>query len=111
MAKINKLHDNQADQSTEVNPVLLSINSRRQISEMGFEFDDVEQAIINQAVCKAEENKGDNCLILSDRAAYIVSVAKHRVEKVLGYDTLLQGVSVPIDSAVVVHSEDYFNKE
>lgn len=91
------------DRVVEQNPkVRFSAHARARLYSRGVQLTDDKLAALSQAIDKADAKGSKESLILSDEAAYVVSVKNRTVITAFGRDNLRDGVFTAIDSAVVL---------
>jgi flagellar operon protein len=84
--------------------VRFSAHAEQRLEERGLEFSQQELRAIDEAVDTVAAKGGRETLVLTDRAALLVSVPKRTVITAMGTDEAVQNVFTNIDSAVVART-------
>lgn len=82
--------------------VTFSAHARARLHSRGVELDEAKLEALSQAIDKAEAKGAKESLVLSDDAAYVVSVPNRTVITAFDRDNLRDGVFTAIDSAVIL---------
>lgn len=91
--------DGVMDTSKSVN---FSAHARARLHSRGVELSEQKLAELSDAIDKAEAKGARESLILSDDAAYVVSVKNRTIITAFDRDNLRDGVFTSIDSAVIL---------
>lgn len=91
------------DQALDRHPgVSFSAHARARLYSRGVQLDQTKLDALSQAIDKAEAKGARESLVLSDDAAYVVSVKNRLVITAFDRDNLRDGVFTSIDSAVIL---------
>jgi flagellar operon protein len=82
--------------------VSFSRHARLRLYSRGVELSDQKLTDLSQAITKAESKGSKETLVLSDNAAFVVSVPNRTVITVFDRNNLREGVVTSIDSAVIM---------
>jgi flagellar operon protein len=82
--------------------VTFSAHAKARLHSRGVELDQAKLDAISNAIDKAEAKGAKESLVLSDDAAYVVSVKNRTVITAFDRDNLRDGVFTAIDSAVIL---------
>jgi flagellar operon protein len=82
--------------------VTFSAHAKARLHSRGVELDQAKLDAISNAIDKAEAKGARESLVLSDDAAYVVSVKNRTVITAFDRDNLKDGVFTAIDSAVIL---------
>jgi flagellar operon protein len=82
--------------------VTFSAHAKARLHSRGVELDQAKLDAISNAIDKAEAKGARESLVLSDEAAYVVSVKNRTVITAFDRDNLKDGVFTAIDSAVIL---------
>jgi flagellar operon protein len=82
--------------------VNFSAHARARLHSRGVVLDDAKLNALSQAIDKAEAKGSRESLVLSEDAAYVVSVTNRTVITAFDKDNLRDGVFTAIDSAVIL---------
>ena len=91
---------NQALQQTR--GVTFSAHAKARLYSRGVQLDQTKLDAISNAIDKAEAKGSKESLVLSDEAAYVVSVKNRTVITAFDRNSLRDGVFTAIDSAVIL---------
>jgi flagellar operon protein len=87
------------DQSQDVH---FSAHAKARLHSRGVQLDKAKIDALAKAITKAEAKGARESLVLSDEAAYVVSVSTRTVITAFDRDNLRDGVFTSIDSAVIL---------
>jgi len=91
------------DQALDKNTgVRFSAHARARLHSRGVDLSEAKLEALSQAIDKADAKGARESLILSDEAAYVVSVKNRTIITAFDRDNLRDGVFTSIDSAVVL---------
>lgn len=90
------------DKNISENSISLSTHAAKRISERNLEMDSSEIAKLNNALKKLEAKGGQESLVITEKAAYIVDVPNKKVVTAIDKGNLLDNVFTKIDSTVMV---------
>jgi flagellar operon protein len=79
-----------------------SAHARARLHSRGVQMSESKLEALSQAIDKADDKGAKESLILSDEAAYVVSVKNRTIITAFDRDNLRDGVFTSIDSAVVM---------
>ncbi|MFH1701058.1 MAG: TIGR02530 family flagellar biosynthesis protein [Candidatus Zixiibacteriota bacterium] len=79
-----------------------SAHARARLHSRGVKLDDAKLEALSKAIDKAEAKGARESLVLSDDAAYVISVTNRTVISAFDKDNLRDGVFTAIDSAVIL---------
>jgi len=82
--------------------VKFSAHAAARLYSRGVQMDQTKLDALSQAIDKAEAKGSKESLVLSDEAAYVVSVKNRTVITAFDRDNLRDGVFTAIDSAVIL---------
>jgi len=82
--------------------VQFSAHARARLHSRGVVLDQAKLEALSKAIDKAEAKGARESLVLSDEAAYVVSVTNRTVISAFDRDNLRDGVFTAIDSAVIL---------
>lgn len=86
----------------ELAPLKFSNHAVSRMQQRGLRFEPMELAKIEQAVDKARAKGAKETLVLSDKAAMVVSVKNNTVVTVMDKSTMKDNVFTKIDSTVMI---------
>ena len=98
----NLLKEQLESSVTKERSISISTHAAKRIQERNLEMDSAEIAKLNNAFRKLETKGGQDSLVITDKAAYIVDVAGKKVVTAIDKDSLLDNVFTKIDSTVMV---------
>lgn len=84
------------------NTISLSTHAAKRIQERNLEMGSEEISKLNNALKKLETKGGQDSLVITDQAAYILDVPNKKIVTAIDKDSLLDNVFTKIDSTVVV---------
>ena len=83
----------------------VSAHAQHRLQQRGIEITPAQWSRIEKAVTQSEQKGAKESLIITDRAAFIVSIPNHTVITAISGDQLDNTVFTNIDSAVLLPSE------
>lgn len=86
----------------EEKPIQLSIHAAKRLKERNLEMDNDEFFKLKSAFTKLQEKGGQDSLVITDKAAYIVDVANKKVVTAIDKENIADNVFTKIDSTVLV---------
>ncbi len=102
------LLNEQKVQNDSVNPleretgIHLSTHAARRLKERNLEMDSAEYFKLKDAFQKLKEKGGQDSLVITDKAAYIVDVPNQKVVTAIDKNNIVDNVFTKIDSTVLV---------
>lgn len=81
----------------------LSSHAAQRLQERKIDFNGEEYSKVKEAMAKLKEKGGQNSLIISDKAAYIVDVKNNKVVTAVDKENMMSNVFTKIDSTVFVN--------
>jgi flagellar operon protein len=90
------------EKSISDNNISLSTHAAKRISERNLVMDNKEITKLNNALKKLEAKGGQESLVITEKAAYIVDVPNKKVVTAMDRESLLDNVFTKIDSTVMV---------
>jgi len=91
-----------SQQLAESRDVVISKHAQARLHSRGIELSDSQLQKIANAIDKADQKGARETLVLSDEAAYVVSVENRTVITAFDRNNLREGVVTSIDSAVIL---------
>lgn len=91
-----------SQQLAESRDVVLSKHAQARLHSRGIELNDSQLQKIADAIDKAGQKGARETLVLSDEAAYVVSIENRTVITAFDRNNLREGVVTSIDSAVIL---------
>ncbi len=82
--------------------IQLSIHAAKRLKERNLEIDSGEFFKLKSAFNKLQEKGGQDSLIITDKAAYIVDVPARKVVTAIDKNNIVENVFTKIDSTVMV---------
>ena len=98
-SEFGKLFKEKIDDNKSIS---LSTHAAKRIQERNLEIDGKEITKLNQAFKKLEVKGGQDSLVITDKAAYIVDVPNRKIVTAIDKESLLDNVFTKIDSTVMV---------
>ncbi|MEC7275603.1 MAG: TIGR02530 family flagellar biosynthesis protein [Bdellovibrionota bacterium] len=83
-------------------PISLSVHAAKRLKERNMEMDNEEFFKLRSAFNKLQEKGGQDSLVITDKAAYIVDVANQKVVTAIDKENIAENVFTKIDSTVLV---------
>ena len=83
-------------------PIQLSVHAAKRLKERNLEMDNGEFFKLRSAFKKLQEKGGQDSLVITEKAAYIVDVANQKVVTAIDKDNIADNVFTKIDSTVLV---------
>lgn len=83
-------------------PIQLSVHAAKRLKERNLEMDSGEFFKLRNAFKKLQEKGGQDSLVITEKAAYIVDVANNKVVTAIDKDNIADNVFTKIDSTVLV---------
>ncbi|MCF8057673.1 MAG: hypothetical protein K9K67_00140 [Bacteriovoracaceae bacterium] len=83
-------------------PIQLSVHAAKRLKERNLEMDNAEFFKLRSAFKKLQEKGGQDSLVITDKAAYIVDVANNKVVTAIDKENIAENVFTKIDSTVLV---------
>ncbi len=83
-------------------PIQLSVHAAKRLKERNLEMDNGEFFKLRNAFKKLQEKGGQDSLVITEKAAYIVDVANNKVVTAIDKDNIADNVFTKIDSTVLV---------
>lgn len=90
------------DKIEKQNTISLSTHAAKRIQERNLEMDSKEIAKLNDALKKLETKGGQDSLVITDQAAYILDVPNKKIVTAIDKENILDNVFTKIDSTVMV---------
>jgi len=81
----------------------LSSHAAQRLQERKIDFNGEEYAKVKEAMARLKEKGGQNSLIISDKAAYIVDVKNNKVVTAVDKENMMSNVFTKIDSTVFIN--------
>ena len=81
----------------------LSSHAAQRLQERKIDFNGEEYAKVKKAMAQLKEKGGQNSLIISDKAAYIVDVKNNKVVTAVDKESMMSNVFTKIDSTVFIN--------
>ncbi len=81
----------------------LSVHAARRLKERNLEMDQSEFFKIKDAIQKLKAKGGQDSLVITGKAAYIVDVNNNRIVTAIDKDNMAENVFTKIDSTVVLN--------
>ncbi|MCB0420358.1 MAG: hypothetical protein KDD61_05150 [Bdellovibrionales bacterium] len=91
-----------AQKSLQLDPLKFSNHAIQRMQQRGLHFNSEELQKIEMAVGKAREKGAQETLVLSDKAAMVVSVKNNTVVTVVDKESMKENVFTKIDSTVMI---------
>ena len=79
----------------------ISGHAKARMQERGIELDETTKNKLENALAKAEEKGAKECLVMTDKAAFIVSVKNRTVITAVDENSMRGNVFTNIDSAIL----------
>jgi flagellar operon protein len=104
---IQKLKNNKSNFADLLNDKLnngelkISGHAKARMQERGIELDETTKNKLENALTKAEEKGAKECLVMTDKAAFIVSVKNRTVITAVDENSMRGNVFTNIDSAIL----------
>lgn len=98
-ASFKEMFSRQLAQSRDVH---FSRHAHQRLHSRGLELSDQQLTLVADAIDKADTKGARETLVLTDEAAYVVSVKNRTVITVFDRDNLREGIVTSIDSAVIM---------
>lgn len=86
----------------EEKPIQLSVHAAKRLKERNLEMDNEEFFKLKNAFKKLQEKGGQDSLVITEKAAYIVDVANNKVVTAIDKENIADNVFTKIDSTVLV---------
>jgi len=97
--QVRKLKDEKQNEDTQIH---LSIHAAKRLKERNLEMDNEEFFKLKSAFNKLQEKGGQDSLVITDKAAYIVDVAKNKIVTAIDKENIAENVFTKIDSTVLI---------
>ena len=88
--------------STDLNELKISKHAQKRIDEREISFSGDEYVKVQNAVAQLRQKGGNNSLIITDKAAYVVDVGSNKLVTAMNRQELKDNVFTKIDSTVVL---------
>lgn len=82
--------------------VILSKHAARRLEERDLKIDNNEYLKIRDAINKLKQKGGQDSLVITDKAAYIVDVNNNKIVTAIDKDNMAENVFTKIDSTLVI---------
>ncbi len=82
--------------------IQLSVHAAKRLKERNLEMDSGEFFKLRDAMTKLRAKGGQDSLVITEKAAYIVDVAQNKVVTAIDRENMAENVFTKIDSTVVV---------
>lgn len=82
--------------------IQLSVHAAKRLKERNLEIDSGEFFKLKSAFKKLQEKGGQDSLVITDKAAYIVDVSARKVVTAIDKNNIVENVFTKIDSTVMV---------
>lgn len=83
-------------------PIQLSVHAAKRLKERNMDLDNAEFFKLRSAFQKLQEKGGQDSLVITEKAAYIVDVANKKVVTAIDRENIADNVFTKIDSTVLV---------
>ncbi len=90
------------DQTRKEHGIQLSTHAAKRLQERNLSMDSNEFFKLKGAMDKLKEKGGQDSLVITDKAAYIVDVPKNKIVTAIDKNNILENVFTKIDSTVIV---------
>jgi len=101
-SEFNKLLQEQVQSSGQKHGIQLSTHAAKRLQERNLSMDSDEFFKIKGAMEKLKTKGGQDSLVITDKAAYIVDVPKNKIVTAIDKNSILDNVFTKIDSTVIV---------
>lgn len=83
--------------------IQLSAHAAKRLAERNIDFRGEEYLKVKNAMAKLKEKGGNNSLIVSDKAAYIVDVQNSKLVTAVDKESMLDNIFTKIDSTIFIN--------
>lgn len=101
-AEFKNLLKDEIGQAQQEHGINLSMHAAKRLKERNLEMDSPEFFKIKDAIQKLKAKGGQDSLVITDKAAYIVDVPNNKIVTAIDKDNMADNVFTKIDSTVVV---------
>ena len=101
-AEFKNLLKEEVGQAQQEHGINLSMHAAKRLKERNLEMDSPEFFKIKDAIQKLKAKGGQDSLVITDKAAYIVDVSNNKIVTAIDKDNMADNVFTKIDSTVVV---------
>lgn len=101
-SEFNKLLQEQVQSSGQDHGIQLSTHAVKRLQERNLSMDSDEFFKLKGAMEKLKTKGGQDSLVITDKAAYIVDVPKNKIVTAIDKNNILENVFTKIDSTVIV---------
>ncbi|OUR96202.1 hypothetical protein A9Q84_07540 [Halobacteriovorax marinus] len=101
-SEFSKLLQDQVQQTGQKHGIQLSTHAAKRLQERNLSMDSDEFFKLKGAMDKLKTKGGQDSLIITDKAAYIVDVPKNKIVTAIDKNSILDNVFTKIDSTVIV---------
>jgi flagellar operon protein len=92
----------QVDQTKKEHGINLSTHAAKRLHERNLAMDSDEFFKLKDAMVKLKDKGGQDSLVITDKAAYIVDVPNNKIVTAIDKGSILDNVFTKIDSTVIV---------
>ena len=96
--KLDKNENNQEGQD-----IKFSLHATKRIEDRNLEIDNEEFIKLRSAINKLRDKGGQESLIITDKAAYIVDISKNRIVTAIDKSDMGENVFTKIDSTLIIN--------
>lgn len=96
------LLQDQVEQTRKEHGIQLTTHAAKRLQERNLSMDSDEFFKLKGAMTKLKEKGGQDSLVITDKAAYIVDVPKNKIVTAIDKNNILENVFTKIDSTVIV---------
>ncbi len=102
ISEFRKILDLQSEQKPIHGGIELSTHAAKRLQERKIDFNGDEYMKVKDAMEKIKAKGGQNSLIISDKAAYIVDVKNNKLVTAVDKDSMSENVFTKIDSTMFI---------
>lgn len=102
VSEFKKLLESQSEQKPLHGGINLSTHAVKRLEERNIDFNGEEYMKVKDAMAKLREKGGNNSLIISDKAAYIVDVKNNKLVTAVDKASMSENIFTKIDSTMFI---------
>lgn len=100
--EFKKLLESEVNHAKKEHGISLSTHAAKRLQERNLQMDSSEYFKLKGAMNSLKQKGGQDALVITDKAAYIVDVSNNKIVTAIDKENMLENVFTKIDSTVIV---------